>query len=90
MRREEGKKPGQLRLGVPNGIEVDACGLVYVPDHDNRRVQVFTPEGELAAHFRMQGDRPGEPWDVNVQGSEISVLTDNGVERYRRDGGCEG
>jgi DNA-binding beta-propeller fold protein YncE len=86
---KKGKKPGEFRLSVPGGIEVDECGLVYVSDHDNRRVQVFTPEGELATIIRLNGERPEKPWDLHILGDQLLVLTDAGVERYRREGGCE-
>ncbi|MDG1479505.1 MAG: NHL repeat-containing protein [Myxococcota bacterium] len=85
----KGKKHGEFRLSVPGGIKVDECGLVYVADHSNRRVQVFTPEGELAAYFRMQGEKSKKPWNIHILGDQILVLSDEGVERYRREGGCD-
>ncbi|MCH2210274.1 MAG: peptidyl-alpha-hydroxyglycine alpha-amidating lyase family protein [Fuerstiella sp.] len=41
---EPGDGPGQFR--TPHGVFVDGNGLVHVSDRMNRRVQVFSPQGE--------------------------------------------
>jgi hypothetical protein len=43
---ECGKKPGQFAL--PHRVGVDGKGLVYVVDRNNDRIQIFTPDGEIA------------------------------------------
>ena len=40
-----GSAPGEF--ADPRGIEVDRRGLVYVSDHGNHRIQVFTVDGRL-------------------------------------------
>jgi hypothetical protein len=42
-----GSDPGLLR--TPSGVACDALGNVYVADTGNRRVQVFTSDGQLLA-----------------------------------------
>jgi len=48
-----GSGPGEFNFGAYGpylcGILVDAAGLVYVVDHGNNRVQVFTREGSLVS-----------------------------------------
>ncbi len=44
-----GTGPGEF--GLPHNVVVDAEGRVYVTDRDNRRVQVFTPEGEFLTEW---------------------------------------
>jgi peptidylamidoglycolate lyase len=46
-----GSDPGEFR--VPHSIAVDGTGLVYVADRENRRVQVFTPDGSYVRHFNL-------------------------------------
>lgn len=43
---EPGFEPGQFR--VPHGIAVARDGTVLVADRENSRLQLFTPQGELA------------------------------------------
>jgi DNA-binding beta-propeller fold protein YncE len=40
-----GSGPGQFQL--PHNVAVDAQGRVYVTDRDNRRVEVFDPDGRF-------------------------------------------
>ena len=44
-----GTGPGEF--GLPHNLVVDAEGRVYVADRDNRRVQVFAPDGEFLAEW---------------------------------------
>lgn len=42
---QRGRRPGQFR--VPHGLTLDEKGNVYVADRENRRIQVFDPQGRL-------------------------------------------
>jgi outer membrane protein assembly factor BamB len=42
---ERGSAPGQLIL--PHGVAIDSRGRVFVSDSDNKRISVFSPEGEF-------------------------------------------
>ncbi len=44
-----GTGPGEF--GLPHNLVVDVEGRVYVADRDNRRVQVFAPDGEFLAEW---------------------------------------
>ncbi|HAW90389.1 MAG TPA: hypothetical protein DCX61_06980 [Gemmatimonadetes bacterium] len=44
-----GTGPGEF--GLPHNLVVDAEGRVYVADRDNRRVQVFAPDGGFLAEW---------------------------------------
>ncbi len=44
-----GSEAGQFHL--PHGVLVDHEGLVYISDRMNRRVQVFTPDGEFVTQW---------------------------------------
>jgi hypothetical protein len=59
-------KPPQVWLGAergdddksfdrPAGVAVDERGRVYVADHGNDRVQIFSPEGELLRSLPVNG-----------------------------------
>jgi len=45
---------GDGEFGIPDGIGVGPQGNVYVVDHDNNRVQKFTPEGEYITQWTHQ------------------------------------
>jgi len=51
------EKPGKDNdhFNQPAAVAVDAEGRVYVGDHLNDRVQVFSPEGALLKTLRMRG-----------------------------------
>src|SRR5579871_2152989 len=44
-----GKGPGQFEL--PHNVVVDAQGRVYVTDRENRRIEVFDPNGKFLAQW---------------------------------------
>ena len=48
-----GAGPGEF--SDPRGIEVDRRGVVYVSDHGNNRIQVFTTAGRLLAIWGRNG-----------------------------------
>ena len=48
-----GKGPGQFHL--PHSIAFDDKGLLYVADRANKRIQIFTPEGEAIGEWTGMG-----------------------------------
>jgi len=69
QRATSGKEPGRVFVGDPKrpgsdnqslnspmGLDCDAAGRVYVCDHTNNRVQVFSPEGKHVQTIPV--DRP--------------------------------
>jgi peptidylamidoglycolate lyase len=42
----KGHKPGEFDL--PHGIELDSAGNVYIADRENKRIQVFDPNGNAS------------------------------------------
>jgi hypothetical protein len=49
--------PGPPQFGVVHALRVSTDGLVYVADRENRRVQVFTIDGEYVDQI-LRGDAP--------------------------------
>jgi len=47
-----GGKPGEFRL--PHSIATDPDGLVYVADRENKRIQIFSPEGVYIKEFKVK------------------------------------
>jgi hypothetical protein len=48
-----GKAPGEFHL--PHSIAIDPEGRLYVADRANRRVQIFTPDGEFLGQWTGMG-----------------------------------
>jgi hypothetical protein len=48
-----GQGPGQFHL--PHSIAFDDKGLLYIADRANKRIQIFTPEGELQGQWTGMG-----------------------------------
>lgn len=55
-----GTGPGEFH--IPHAIVTDARGLVYVGDRENKRVQVFDPDGKFLAEW----DNVGAPWAMCI------------------------
>jgi len=55
-----GKEPGKFRL--VHDVRVDGLGRVWVTDRENKRVQVFTRDGELVAMIAGNLMHPGAVW----------------------------
>ena len=50
---QPGQGPGQFHL--PHSIAYDDAGTLYVADRSNKRVQIFTPEGEFLGQWTGMG-----------------------------------
>ena len=48
-----GSGPGEFQL--PHNLVIDAQGLVYVTDRENRRVEVFDPAGKFLEQWKDIG-----------------------------------
>lgn len=48
-----GKAPGQFHL--PHSIAIDAEGRLLVADRANRRIQIFTPDGDVLGEWTAMG-----------------------------------
>jgi peptidylamidoglycolate lyase len=68
-----GKQPGQFRL--PHSLACDAAGLVYVADRNNRRIQVFTPDGQ----FVRLWETIHRPWGLEIT-PDGRIFVANGAE----------
>ncbi|MFH0980151.1 MAG: SMP-30/gluconolactonase/LRE family protein [Planctomycetota bacterium] len=62
----------EKHLNEPGGVATDAQGNVYVADHGNDRIAVFSPEGKPLAAIKVEG-----PVSVAVDGKRgtLYVLT---------------
>ena len=72
-----GKKgSGSGELIRPLSICVDSDDLVYVGEHGNDRVSVFTSEGEFLKSFGSKGSKQGQfigPYGIAVDGGAVCV-----------------
>ena len=80
----EGSDPGQF--DTPHSIVVDADGLVYVADRQNRRVQIFDGEGTYLKERLYKGlpcglhiAEDGQMYMVSGFAGEILRLDDEGM-----------
>lgn len=87
----------EFNFAVPNldgaaHIAVGRDGLVYVSDGGNRRVQVFTPEGDYLREFGNRGaevDRLLVAWDLGVDDDGNVYVIDGGLAtlaKFDREG----
>jgi DNA-binding beta-propeller fold protein YncE len=54
---KRGAGPGEF--GLPHNLAVDAKGLVYVTDRDNRRIEVFDPQGKFIRQWQTESGVSG-------------------------------
>ncbi len=74
-------------LADPTGVEVDDCGRVLITDHDRDQLLVLSPTGEVLARVPIGAD----PWDLEVIGDRVWVVSDDGQVRVlTRGGACSG
>jgi DNA-binding beta-propeller fold protein YncE len=78
-----GKEPGQF--DIAHSVVVDATGLVYVADRQNRRVQIFDADGRFLRAWTFAGlpcglhiDDDGQMWMVSGFAGQILKLDANG------------
>jgi len=79
----QGTGPGEF--DTPHSIVVDADGLVYVADRQNRRVQIFDADGTYLSERAYKGlpcglfiDADGQMYMVSGFAGEILRLDENG------------
>ncbi|MEV4782097.1 SMP-30/gluconolactonase/LRE family protein [Burkholderia sp. LMU1-1-1.1] len=56
-----GGKPGKGRdlvngLGIPDGMAIDCHGNIYVTEHTDKRIRVFTPQGKHIATIKVDAN----------------------------------
>ena len=47
-------------LSFPSSVSIDSDNIVYVTECDNRRVSMFTSEGQFLRSFGTKGEGPGQ------------------------------
>lgn len=71
--REWGKKGSAAgEFNLPHTLVLDARGRVYVGDRENRRVQIFDPDGK----FLAQWTHAGSPWGLDITQDQRIWLAD--------------
>lgn len=60
-----GTGPGELNL--PHAVAIDECGIIYVGDRENGRIQRFSREG----HYIDQWDGLGKAYSLYLDGDAI-------------------
>ncbi len=75
----EGSGTGQFKVAL--GVAVDSSGDVYVVDHDNQRVQKFSPAGQFLAAFGGDTVAFGPDDSTNKETQEISIAQSAGTFR---------
>lgn len=65
---QRGSAPGEFHL--PHSLAVDASGLVYVGDRENKRIQIFDGDGK----FLTQWTHIGAPWALCITPGPQQVL----------------
>lgn len=87
-----GSLSGPDAFGLVESVAVDSAGRIYVLDSLNRRVRIYTPEGELLTETGGEGEGPGEfssPEDLELtaDGRVLVADRDREVEVFRLEGG---
>jgi len=73
-------------LRDPHGLAIGTDGLLYVADHGNDRIHVFTTAGEALRTIGKSGSAPGElrsPTDVLIADDGRLIVVDNGNHRVQ-------
>jgi len=66
---------GDSQFTLPHSVTVDSKGTVYVADRVNKRVQVFTPEGQ----FITKWTDVGQPWGLYYVAKENVIYMCDGL-----------
>jgi tripartite motif-containing protein 71 len=78
-----GARPG--RMNMPQGLELDASGCIWVADTGNHRIQQFDADGKLICVLGKKGPGDGEfqsPTAVRCREDTVYVV-DNGNRRIQ-------
>ena len=61
---EDREHPKEFELNTPHTIASDAKGNIYVGDRGNRRIMVYTPDGDFVREIRINVPPPAviHPW----------------------------
>lgn len=70
----EGTGPGEFR--TPHSITLDANGRIYVADRENKRIQIFDPDGRYVTEWK--GGDLGRPWGVQIGPDNLLYVADGG------------
>ena len=77
-----GSAPGQF--ANPGDLQIAPSGNLVVSDTDNRRIQVFAPDGNLVSIIGAPGSGPGafsRPSGIAIQNDGTMYAFDNGTGR---------
>jgi len=72
---------------MPNGIEIDRDGFIYVADTENHRIQKFTKDGQLVSLWGKSGDGDGEfdaPDDIAADIDGFIYVSDTLNQRIQK------
>ena len=84
----KGNQPGEFN--TPNGLTIDSVGNIYVAEsYSNRRVQKFTPEGDVLAVIDYKKEGTYSPCGLCVDSNNILYVANwinNSVEMFSTGG----
>jgi hypothetical protein len=72
-----GEGPGEFRL--PHSVAVDASGRVYIADRENKRIEVFDPDGKFITEWHV-----GTPYGLLFTASGDLWMTDMPAKQVKR------